>query len=94
MNVVNACLLQAHFFRQNDIPTMQRGLNQYYMGGVDAIVVEHPLYDLFIGNIDGARYPNDPGSAWSPLIGGSKLYAAAAKTHARQAKKESSFSPI
>ncbi len=32
----------------------------YYKGEVQAWCIEHPLYDLIIGNIDGAREPNDP----------------------------------
>ncbi|XP_021346945.1 uncharacterized protein LOC110446230 [Mizuhopecten yessoensis] len=36
----------------------------YFRGTVDAWVLEAPLYDLIIGNVDGARPPDQPDSEW------------------------------
>ena len=34
----------------------------YFVGEVEAKVMEHPVYDLILGNIPGVRYKPDP--AW------------------------------
>ena len=36
----------------------------FYKGEVVAMCMEKPLYQLVIGNIEGARNPNDPDRAW------------------------------
>ncbi|WP_353817093.1 hypothetical protein, partial [Acinetobacter baumannii] len=38
----------------------------FYVGEVEAVCLKKPLYDLMIGNIDGARRPDDPDPEWSP----------------------------
>ncbi|WP_353803948.1 hypothetical protein, partial [Acinetobacter baumannii] len=38
----------------------------FYIGEVEAVCLKKPLYDLMIGNIDGARRPDDPDPEWSP----------------------------
>ena len=37
----------------------------YYSGQVKAMLMEKPLYDIVIGNIDGARQASDPDPDWS-----------------------------
>ncbi|KAH6932361.1 hypothetical protein HPB50_004890 [Hyalomma asiaticum] len=37
----------------------------YYRGEVLAACMEDPLFDLILGNIEGARAPADPDAAWS-----------------------------
>ena len=36
----------------------------YLVGTVEAMCMEHPVYDLVIGNVDGARSPDDPCKDW------------------------------
>ena len=36
----------------------------YFAGKVDALCLREPLFDLIIGNIRGARNPNDPDLNW------------------------------
>ena len=36
----------------------------YFTGDVDALCLPDAIYDLFIGNIDGARHPNNPKQEW------------------------------
>ena len=36
----------------------------YYTGEVEAWCMETPLYDVIVGNIPGAREPNDPDPSW------------------------------
>ena len=36
----------------------------YYSGTVEALWLRDPLYQLIIGNIPGARAPNDPNETW------------------------------
>ena len=38
----------------------------YYTGEVRAIAMEHPVYDVVIGNLPGARKPDDPDLDWAP----------------------------
>ena len=38
----------------------------FFTGQVEALCMENPVYDLIIGNIDGARGPSDPDAHWSP----------------------------
>ena len=37
----------------------------YYMGNVKAVCLTDALYDLLIGNIEGAREPSNPDPMWS-----------------------------
>ncbi|XP_033728194.1 uncharacterized protein LOC117317492 [Pecten maximus] len=37
----------------------------YYVGPVVAWCMETPVYDLILGNIDGARAPDEPDSSWN-----------------------------
>lgn len=39
----------------------------FYSGKINAIALESPVYDLVIGNIDGARPADHPDPAWSPV---------------------------
>ena len=36
----------------------------FYVGGIDAMVMESPIYPLVIGNIQGARDVNNPDPKW------------------------------
>ena len=36
----------------------------YYNGTVEALCLRDPLYKLIIGNIPGARVPDDPDKTW------------------------------
>ena len=36
----------------------------YYSGTVEALCLRDPLYQLIIGNIPGARAPDDPDETW------------------------------
>ena len=40
--------------------------SSYYSGIIEALCVETPVYDIIIGNIKGARPPQDPDAPWSP----------------------------
>ena len=39
----------------------------YFCGRVEALCIKAPVYDLIIGNIEGAREPHDPDLTWYPL---------------------------
>ena len=36
----------------------------FYTGTVEAMCMKDPLFDLIIGNVPGARKPNDPNPEW------------------------------
>ena len=36
----------------------------YFCGRVEALCIKAPVYDLIIGNIEGAREPHDPDLTW------------------------------
>jgi hypothetical protein len=38
----------------------------YYIGDVEAMCMENPVYDLIIGNVPGARDPGDPDEEYIP----------------------------
>ena len=38
----------------------------FFIGQVEALCMDNPVYDLIIGNVAGAREPNDPDPHWSP----------------------------
>ena len=60
----------------------------YLEGEVEALVLEDALYDLIIGNVPGARDPDDPNEDWSGLE-----KAGATETRA-QAKRGNIISPL
>ena len=37
----------------------------FYQGSVEALCMEHPVYDVILGNIPGVRGPADPNPDWS-----------------------------
>ncbi|XP_033756184.1 uncharacterized protein LOC117338928 [Pecten maximus] len=53
----------------------------YYVGSVVAWCMDNPLYDVIIGNIEGARQPRDPDTDW-------KVEAVAAVQTRAQRQKE------
>ena len=58
MMMVNRTLKRAPIGRINvDTP--------YYAGVVEALCLLDPLFDLIIGNVPGARMPDDPNPKWS-----------------------------
>jgi len=57
----------------------------FYSGTVQAMCVETPLYDLIVGNIEGARAADDPNPAWNEVC---------AVTTRNQAKKEGHSTPL
>ena len=38
----------------------------FYQGQTEALCMDNPVYDIIIGNIEGARDPNDPDKKWVP----------------------------
>ena len=36
----------------------------YFLGNVEAVCVPEPVYDLIIGNVSGARNPDNPDPEW------------------------------
>ena len=40
----------------------------YFVGQVEALCMENPVYDLVIGNIDGVRAANNPDENWSRKV--------------------------
>lgn len=38
----------------------------YYVGNVEALCMDKPVYDLILGNIPGVRDPGDPNTDWDP----------------------------
>ncbi|XP_069140237.1 uncharacterized protein [Argopecten irradians] len=62
----------------------------YFKGTADAWVLETPLYDLIIGNVDGARPPNQPDDEWQRDDG----TVQAVETRAQKKIKESGYRPL
>ena len=61
----------------------------YLKGKVRAIAMEHPVYDVVVGNFPGARAPDDPDQSWTPdddMIGGTVV--------TRQQAKVKKLSPL
>ena len=54
------------YYKEISIRTKVEVSSPYYSGKIEALCVEKPVYDLIIGNIKGARPPQDPGASWSP----------------------------
>lgn len=74
-----------------NVPTAQVEVDTpYYVGVVEAMVMETPIYDLIIGNIPGARDPDDPDSDWSSDTG----LAQAVITRAQAKDNKPSLSPL
>ena len=57
----------------------------FYTGTVEAMCMKDPLFDLIIGNVPGARKPNDPNPEWGVV--------AAAVTRA-QAREHGNSKPL
>lgn len=50
-----------------DLPVVQVTIDcPYYKGTVEGLCMKEPLYDVIIGNIEGARVPYDPDRGWKP----------------------------
>ena len=62
----------------------------YYTGQVEALCMENPVYDLIIGNIDGARGPSEPDAHWSPSkpVDGSSVHNVSGAVETRAAAKK------
>ena len=55
----------------------------YYVGMVDAMCMEAPIYDLIVGNVKGARDPHSPNPSWEfPDVGQGIVTRAQAKKDA------------
>ena len=70
----------------------------FYVGNVEALVMENPIYDLILGNIDGIREPRDPDPQWSPKvetqIDDSQTVVGAVQTRAQKRRSEKQFRPM
>ncbi|KAK7091989.1 hypothetical protein V1264_009601 [Littorina saxatilis] len=59
---------QQMLHRASKLPAFSDGKDQidtpYFTGEVEAVCLKEPLYDLLIGNIGGARRPDDPDFEW------------------------------
>ncbi|KAJ8037802.1 Protein NYNRIN [Holothuria leucospilota] len=71
----------------------------YYQGEVEALVMESPLYDLILGNISGAREPQDPDPDWAPpqyeSVGNdSDTVSGAVETRAQRKKRGKPLKPL
>ncbi|KAJ8024291.1 hypothetical protein HOLleu_36990 [Holothuria leucospilota] len=60
----------------------------FFQGVVHALVVQDPLFDLFIGNIEGARDPNDPDPNWNVSdFSDEKPFRGAVETRSQKLKR-------
>lgn len=51
------------------VPVAKVSVNTpYYVGDVEALCMDKPVYDLILGNIPGVRDPGDPNTDWDPNI--------------------------
>lgn len=67
----------------------------FFQGVVNALVVQDPLFDLFIGNIEGARDPNDPDPNWNVSdFSGEKHFSGAVETRGQKLKKGKPLKPL
>ncbi|XP_064651627.1 uncharacterized protein LOC135502607 [Lineus longissimus] len=57
----------------------------FYKGKVEAMCMEKPLYDIIIGNIEGAREPGDPDLDWT---------VAAVLTRAQKKREKMDLKPL
>jgi transposase InsO family protein len=63
----------------------------YYTGIVRVMAMDNPLYDLVIGNIPGARGPNDPDKDWKYP---STNDVCAVETRGQKLRKTKPFTPL
>ncbi|XP_022095014.1 uncharacterized protein LOC110981615 [Acanthaster planci] len=77
----------------------------FFVGKVEALCMDNPLYDLIIGNVSGAREPHRPDESRHPLATQSvtevpvlprteEKPGGAVETRGMKAKKEKSFKPL
>ncbi|PIK61334.1 hypothetical protein BSL78_01754 [Apostichopus japonicus] len=71
----------------------------FYQGEVEALVMESPLYDLILGNINGVREPQDPDPNWNPPQFESSgkdsgSVSGAVETRAQKQKREKPLKPL
>ena len=49
------------------VPVVKKTVNTpYYVGIVEGVAINYPIYDLVIGNLQGARSQEDPDPSWEP----------------------------
>ena len=50
-----------------EVPVVTKTVNTpYYVGKVEGVAMNFPIYDLVIGNLPGARSQEDPDPSWEP----------------------------
>jgi len=50
-----------------DVPVVKIDVDTpYYVGTIEALAMECPVYDLVLGNLDGVRNFDDPDLDWKP----------------------------
>ncbi|KAJ8040392.1 hypothetical protein HOLleu_14669 [Holothuria leucospilota] len=65
----------------------------FYVGKIEALCMEAPLYGLVLGNIPGIRNPWDPDKTWKPEVktNSQDKIVLAVETRAPTARKESAI---
>ncbi|XP_038057353.1 uncharacterized protein LOC119728962 [Patiria miniata] len=70
----------------------------YFVGEVEAVVMENPLYGIIVGNVEGVRSPDDPNDDWSPdideTVNASVPQINAVETRASKAKQAKPITPL
>ena len=78
----------------------------FFSGKIEALCMDNPLYDLIIGNITGARSPQEPDDKWHPPVRRAvtsetsetvfeeEKPGGAVETRAMKSKKERAFKPL
>ena len=67
----------------------------FYKGQVEALCIDNPVYDLIIGNVNGARQPQDPDPNWLPgELKSDTNIVSAVETRAAAKKKGKPLKPL
>ena len=67
----------------------------FYKGQVEALCIDNPVYDLIIGNVKGARQPQDPDPNWLPgELKSDANIVSAVETRAAAKKKGKPLKPL
>lgn len=66
----------------------------YFKGQAEAMVMPLPVYDLIIGNVPGAREPNDPDKSWTYAPQREEAYAVVTRHQSREQQRKKTIKPL
>ena len=66
----------------------------YLVGNVEVMCVDTPVYDIIVGNVDGAHKADEPNKEWEPSFSIQMQEVNAVETRAQKRKKDLSILPL